>query len=132
MDFARIAEAAGAVVSEIRPAGGEVISISGNISYDSDCCRVAAAAINRWSRVEALVNAAGTAHFIEATDAEDFQQVYAVNTIVAFQTARAAAGAIFTVSREHASAMPTVAASSPALSIGSRCPLRRCASLPAL
>jgi 3-oxoacyl-[acyl-carrier protein] reductase len=55
-----------------------------------------AAAIERWGRIDYLVNNAGTTKFVQHRDlnglaADDFQRIYAVNVIGAFQMARAAA-----------------------------------------
>ena len=50
--------------------------------------------MTRWGHVDALVNSAGTTRFIpmadlDAVTTDDFEQVYAVNTIGPFQMARA-------------------------------------------
>jgi len=53
-----------------------------------------AAALDRWGRIDGLVNNAGTTKFapmrkLDALDAADFQRIYAVNTIGAYQMVRA-------------------------------------------
>ena len=75
-------------------AGGEALVVKGDVSRDADCRRIAAAALDRWGRIDRLVNNAGTTRFasmrkLDALDAADFQRIYAVNTIGAFQMIRA-------------------------------------------
>jgi len=57
---------------------------------------MAQAAIDRWGRIDGLINNAGTTKFVNHTDlegltAEDFQRIYAVNVIGAYQMTRAVA-----------------------------------------
>jgi 3-oxoacyl-[acyl-carrier protein] reductase len=64
------------------------------VAQDADCRALAAAALERWGRIDALVNNAGVSVFgpaaeWDALDAEAFQRIYAVNTIGSFQMVRA-------------------------------------------
>ena len=75
-------------------AGGEALVVRGDVAQDADCRRIAAAALDRWGRIDGLVNNAGTTKFapmrkLDALDAADFQRIYAVNTIGAYQMIRA-------------------------------------------
>ncbi|MBJ7406361.1 MAG: SDR family oxidoreductase [Bradyrhizobium sp.] len=78
-----------------RKAGAaEVLVAQGDVSKDEDCRKIAAAA-SGWGRLDILVNNAGTTKHVAHADldglsAEDFQRVYAVNTIGPFQMVRAA------------------------------------------
>src|SRR4029453_16014216 len=77
-----------------RSAGAEVVVVQGDVSRDEDCKKIAAAAA-AWGRVDVLVNNAGTTkhvphHDMDGLSAEDFQRIYAVNTIGPFQMIRAA------------------------------------------
>ena len=77
-----------------RSAGGEVVVIQGDVSRDEDCRRIVAAAAP-WGRLDALVNNAGTTKHVphdnlDGLSAEDFQRLFAVNTIGPFQMVRAA------------------------------------------
>lgn len=77
-----------------RSAGGEAVVVQGDVSRDDDCKRIVAAAAP-WGRLDALINNAGTtkhmAHGnLDGLSAEDFQRLYAVNTIGPFQMVRAA------------------------------------------
>jgi 3-oxoacyl-[acyl-carrier protein] reductase len=77
-----------------RAAGGEVVVVQGDVSRDEDCRKIVAAAAP-WGRLDALVNNAGTTKHVtygnlDGLSAEDFQRIYAVNTIGPFQMVRAA------------------------------------------
>ena len=77
-----------------RSAGGDVVVVQGDVAKDDDCKRIVAAAAP-WGRLDALINNAGTtkhmAHDnLDGLSAEDFQRLYAVNTIGPFQMVRAA------------------------------------------
>lgn len=65
-----------------------------DVSSDTDCCRLAQAAVDRWGRIDALVNNAGITSFAgvanwEALDTATFERIYGVNVIGAFQMVRA-------------------------------------------
>ena len=77
-----------------RKAGAEVLVVQGDVSRDEDCKKIAAAA-GGWGKLDILVNNAGTTkhvphHEMDGLSAEDFQRIYAVNTIGPFQMIRAA------------------------------------------
>jgi 3-oxoacyl-[acyl-carrier protein] reductase len=70
------------------------VVVQGDVSRDEDCKKIAAAAAP-WGRLDVLVNNAGTTkhvphHDLDGLTAEDFQRIYAVNTIGPFQMIRAA------------------------------------------
>jgi 3-oxoacyl-[acyl-carrier protein] reductase len=77
-----------------RKAGAEVLVVQGDVSRDEDCKKIAAAA-GGWGKLDILVNNAGTTKHVphdnlDGLSAEDFQRIYAVNTIGPFQMIRAA------------------------------------------
>lgn len=77
-----------------RGVGAEVVVVQGDVSRDDDCKRIVAAAAP-WGRLDVLVNNAGTTKHVTHSDldglsAEDFQRIYAVNTVGPFQMVRAA------------------------------------------
>src|SRR3954464_1183149 len=77
-----------------RSAGGEVVVVQGDVSRDEDCKKIVAAAAP-WGRLDALINNAGTTKHVPHADldglsAEDFQRLFAVNSIGPFQMIRAA------------------------------------------
>ena len=80
-------------------AGGEAIVVAADIAKDADCRRLAAAATDRWGRLDGLVNNAGTTKFMNAANldglnAEDFQSIYGVNLVGTWQMIRACAPAL--------------------------------------
>ena len=82
-----------------REAGGEVLVVQGNVAEDSDCRKLASAAMDAWGRIDILVNNAGTTKFASHADlaaltAQDFQSIYAVNVIGPFQMVRACVPAL--------------------------------------
>jgi 3-oxoacyl-[acyl-carrier protein] reductase len=77
-----------------RDAGAEVMVAQGDVARDEDCKRIVAAAAP-WGRLDALINNAGTTKHVphdkmDDLSAEDFQRIYAVNTIGPYQMIRAA------------------------------------------
>ena len=78
-----------------RKAGAaEVVVVQGDVARDDDCRKIVAAAA-KWGRLDALVNNAGTTKHVahdklDELSAEDFQRIYAVNTIGPYQMIRAA------------------------------------------
>lgn len=82
------------VVDKCIAAGGEALVAKGDVAEDKDCRALAQAALDKWGRIDALINNAGVTKFtraddLEALDAEDFQRIYAVNVIGAYQMTRA-------------------------------------------
>lgn len=75
---------------------GDAILCRGDVSVDADCRRMAAAALEKWGRIDGLVNNAGQSVFASSTDleslsAEEFFSIYAVNVVGAYQMIRAVA-----------------------------------------
>jgi 3-oxoacyl-[acyl-carrier protein] reductase len=79
--------------------GGEAVTVRADVAQDADCRRLAAAAIDKWGRIDGLVNNAGTTKFasmrdLEALSAEDFQRIYSINLVGAYQMIRACEAAL--------------------------------------
>jgi 3-oxoacyl-[acyl-carrier protein] reductase len=77
-----------------RTAGAEIVVVQGDVARDEDCKRIVAAAAP-WGQLNILVNNAGTTKHVAHGDldglsAEDFQRLFAVNTIGPYQMVRAA------------------------------------------
>ncbi len=75
---------------------GRGIAVEGDVTRDADCVNLVHATVAAFGRLDALVNAAGISKMVAHADlhglsAEDFQRIYAVNTIGPFQMMRAAA-----------------------------------------
>src|SRR5687768_5655353 len=73
-----------------RNAGADTLLLRGNVADDADCKAMVAAVIDKWGRLDALVNNAGITTFSgaanwDAIDAETFQRVVGVNSLGTFQ-----------------------------------------------
>jgi 3-oxoacyl-[acyl-carrier protein] reductase len=94
INYSRSQAEAQATEAACREAGADTLLLRGDVAQDADCRALAAAAVERWGRIDALVNNAGVSVFGEAAgwealDVEAFQRIYAVNTIGSFQMVRA-------------------------------------------
>ena len=74
--------------------GSDAVLCQGNVADDADCRRMASVALERWGRIDGLVNNAGSSVFASASDleslsGEDFLNIYAVNVVGAYQMIRA-------------------------------------------
>lgn len=99
VNFTRSEKEARETLAACEKAGAEAIMVQADVARDEDCRRMAQAALDRWGSIELLVNNAGVSKFADARDlsllsAEDFQRIYAVNVIGAYQMTRACAPAM--------------------------------------
>jgi 3-oxoacyl-[acyl-carrier protein] reductase len=95
-----------ATVKELGKRGWQVAAMArskaefqGDVAVDADCRRVAKAVLEKWGRIDALVNSAGTTKFVahadlEGLSAEDFEAIFRVNLIGPFQMIRACLAAL--------------------------------------
>ena len=88
------AKGANAVAEDCSAQGAETIVMQGDVAEDKDCVAIAKAAIEKWGRIDALVNNAGTTKFVDhanldGLDSNDFHRIYGVNVIGAYQMVRA-------------------------------------------
>jgi NAD(P)-dependent dehydrogenase (short-subunit alcohol dehydrogenase family) len=93
VNYSRSRDEAEATAGAVRAAGAEAETVQGDVAVDADCRRIAEAAA-RFGRIDALANNAGiTRHVahgnLDGLSAEDFQALFAVNTIGPFQMVRA-------------------------------------------
>jgi 3-oxoacyl-[acyl-carrier protein] reductase len=77
----------------------DAITVQADVGEDADCRRLARAALDKWGRIDALVNSAGTTKFVKHADleglsADDFLRIYRLNVVGPFQMARACAPAL--------------------------------------
>lgn len=94
INFSRSEAEAGETAAQCDRVGGEALVVKGNVAEDADCRAIALATLEQWGRIDALVNNAGITKFahaakLDALSAEDFQRLYAVNVIGAYQMIRA-------------------------------------------
>ncbi len=89
------AEAEGSAAA-CRNAGADTLVLRADVGDDGACRSMVQAAVDRWGRLDALVNNAGITSFAgaanwDAVDAETFQRVVGVNALGTFQMIRASA-----------------------------------------
>jgi 3-oxoacyl-[acyl-carrier protein] reductase len=95
VNYASSAKEAEATADEVRSAGAEAVVVQGDVSEDADCKKIVEAAA-KFGKIDALANNAGITKIapnhadLNALSKEDFQRVYATNTIGPFLMLRAA------------------------------------------
>jgi len=94
INYSRSEAEARAAEAACRAAGADTLLLKGDVARDADCRALAATALERWGRIDALVNNAGVSVFgaaaaWDALDAEAFQRIHAVNAVGTFQMVRA-------------------------------------------
>jgi 3-oxoacyl-[acyl-carrier protein] reductase len=92
-------EPAEAVAAECRQAGGEAIAVQADVSDDAACKALVQAALDKFGRVDALMNNAGEtkvapAANLDALSGDDFMRLYRNNVVSVYQMTRAAAAAL--------------------------------------
>ncbi|MEM6707613.1 MAG: SDR family oxidoreductase [Pseudomonadota bacterium] len=96
INYSRNEEGARATQAACEAIGVETLVVQADVSKDDDCRRLVQAAVDRWDRLDVLINNAGTTKFcahheLDGLDAGDFQDIYAVNTVGPYQMIRGAA-----------------------------------------
>lgn len=91
INYASSRDAAEALAAEV---GEGAIAVQADVADDAACRALAAAATDRFGRIDYLVNNAGRTKFanhedLDALDADDFLDLYRLNTIGPFQMVRA-------------------------------------------
>jgi 3-oxoacyl-[acyl-carrier protein] reductase len=74
--------------------GIETILVRADVASNDDCRKLAKAALDKWGRIDCLINNAGITKFakhgdLDALLAADFQRIFGVNVIGPFQMVRA-------------------------------------------
>jgi 3-oxoacyl-[acyl-carrier protein] reductase len=77
----------------------ELFCVQGDVAQDADCRRVAKTVLDKWGRIDALVNNAGTTKFVKHDDleglsADDILGIFRVNFVGPWQMIRACAAAL--------------------------------------
>ena len=95
INYSKSADGAKTVAARCKDA----IVAQADVGEDADCRKLARAALDKWGRIDALVNNAGTTKFVphaklDELSAEDFQRIYRVNVVAAFQMIRACVPAL--------------------------------------
>ena len=104
-------------------AGAQTLLLQGDVADDTACRALVKATLDRWGRLDALVNNAGMTSFAgaanwDAIDAQTFQRIVGVNAMGAFQMIRAAAPHL----QASGGCVVNVSSTAGALGIGSSVP----------
>jgi 3-oxoacyl-[acyl-carrier protein] reductase len=92
-------EAAEAVVADCVKAGGKALAVQADVSDDDACKALVKATLDKFGRIDALMNNAGETKVAPAADldalsGEDFMRLYRNNVVSVYQMTRAAAPAL--------------------------------------
>lgn len=84
------------VAADCRALGVSAIVVKADVASDTQCQHIVDQCVSRLGRIDYLVNNAGTTKFVqhdnlEGLSGQDFQDIYGVNVIGAYQMTRAAA-----------------------------------------
>jgi 3-oxoacyl-[acyl-carrier protein] reductase len=95
VNYSSSADAAEQVAEQCRALGVQAFAVQANVGEDADCRKLAAAAAERFGRIDVLINNAGITKFakhadLDALDADDFLRLYRVNVVAVYQMIRAA------------------------------------------
>lgn len=99
INYSRSEGEAQAVEAACRAAGVDTLLVKADVADDADCRALVAATLDRWQRLDALVNNAGITTFVgagnwDALGAGDFEKIMGVNVLGTFQMTRAARDAL--------------------------------------
>jgi 3-oxoacyl-[acyl-carrier protein] reductase len=121
VNYSRSEAAARETLKACIDAGAEAILVQADVAVDRDCHTLAQAALDKWGRIDGLINNAGITKFaaaqdLEALSAEDFQHIYAVNVVGPYQMIRACVPAM---KQQGKGAIVNVSSISGVLGVGS-------------
>lgn len=83
------------IAAECEKLGAETLLCQADVADDDDCRRLVDAAVEKWGRIDSLVNNAGITRFCDHADLDglskdDFLNLYGVNVVGPYQMIRAA------------------------------------------
>lgn len=115
LNYNRNRQGAEAVAKACHAHGAETLIQKADVSDDHDCRTLVETTLQRFGRLDLLVNNAGTTKFcahhdLSGLSKEDFLNIYAVNTVGAYQMSRAAEPALRRQSVAHIINMASIAA----------------------
>lgn len=96
VNYAKSVKEALDTVKKCNELGSDTLLCKGDVSDDRDCVFIVKETVQKWGRIDALVNNAGTTKFcdfsdLDGLDDKDFIRMYKVNVVGAYQMTRAAA-----------------------------------------
>jgi 3-oxoacyl-[acyl-carrier protein] reductase len=94
INYASRIDSAKEVANACEKHGAQTLLCKANVADDADCKRMAAEAMTKWARIDALVNSAGTTRAadhadLDALSGDDFLDVYRINVVGPWQMVRA-------------------------------------------
>jgi 3-oxoacyl-[acyl-carrier protein] reductase len=115
INYSQNADGAKAVAEACAALGGQTLLQRADVAQDADCRALVAATLERFGRLDILINNAGTTKFcahqqLAGLSKEDFLGIYAVNLVGPFQMTRAAEAALRRQPVAHIVNMASIAA----------------------
>jgi 3-oxoacyl-[acyl-carrier protein] reductase len=94
INYTRSKDDAEATAETCRAKGAEAITCQADVSEDDDCRAMVQATIDKWGRLDYLINNAGRTKFnpfpqMDGVNKQDFLDIYAVNVVGPYQMIRA-------------------------------------------
>ncbi len=94
INYSRSEDDAKETEAACRAEGVETLLVKADVGDDANCRRMVAETIDKWGRVDALVNNAGTTKYVahddlEGLTPEDFERIFRVNVFGLYQMTRA-------------------------------------------
>ncbi len=95
VNYSRSAEAAESVAQQARDMGVDAMALQADVADDDNCRNLVQQAVDRFGRLDVLINNAGITKFaahsdLDALNADDFLNLYKVNVVSIYQMTRAA------------------------------------------
>jgi 3-oxoacyl-[acyl-carrier protein] reductase len=80
--------------AEVAASCKDALMFQADVSEDTECTKLVAATLEKWGKIDALVNNAGTTKFVDHANldgltADDFLRIYRTNVVGPFQMVRA-------------------------------------------
>lgn len=99
INYSSSEQAARKVAGGCEALGVETIVVRANVAIDKDCKRLVDSALEKWGRLDGLVNNAGKTKFVpheqlSGLEKDDFFDIYGVNVVGPYQMIRAAEDAL--------------------------------------
>jgi len=94
INYTRSKDEAEETAEQCRSHGVEAITVQANVGEDEDCVRLVQEAVDKWGRVDYLINNAARTKYnpypkLDGVDADDFLDIYKVNVVGVYQMVRA-------------------------------------------
>lgn len=114
INYSRNEEGAQAVARDCQALGVRTLVHQADVANDDDCRALVAVTLDAFGRLDILINNAGTTRFcahhdLDGLSKQDFLDIYSVNTVGAYQMARAAEPAMREAGSAHLVNMASIA-----------------------